>query len=75
MDRLVMESSRKMVWQWSDGRLDNVAMDGLRWTARRNERLGNGRLGDKALDGSAMLRWTACDVRLGDGAMDGSMMS
>ena len=42
--------------QWTVG---NVTMDGSRWTARRNERLGNrwlggGWLGYKALDGSAM---------------------
>jgi hypothetical protein len=41
-------------------------MDGLRWTARKK------RLGDGAMDGKTMLRWTARDGQLG--AMDGLAM-
>jgi len=41
-------------------------MDGLRWTACKK------RLGDGAMDSSAMLQWTACNGQLG--AMNGSAM-
>jgi len=44
-------------WAARDGRwqLDDAAMDGLRWTACEK------RLGDGAMDSSAMLQWTARD--------------
>ena len=74
-----MDSVQKKFWRWSDGRLGDVGMDGLRWTARRNGRLGNGwlgdgRLGDKALDSLAIKRWTALRCRDGQLAMDGLAM-
>jgi hypothetical protein len=49
----MMDSLQKMTWRWSDGRLGDVGMDGLRWTARRNGRLGNGWLGDGRLGNKA----------------------
>jgi hypothetical protein len=64
--------------RWSNGQLRD-AMDGLRWTARRDLAMeqwtarrrdgrraidSSARLGDGAMDGSA-LRWTARDRQLG----------
>ena len=55
-------------WTAHDGRwqLEDAAMDGSRLTAHEKW------LGDGAMDGSAMSRWTARDVQLG--AIDGSAM-
>ena len=63
-----------MAWRWSDGRLGDVAMDGSRWTARRNGWLGNGWLGDKALDSLEIKRWTAWRCRDGQLVMYGFEM-
>jgi hypothetical protein len=55
-------------WTARDGRwqLEDAAMDGSRWTAQEKW------LGDGAMDGLAMLRWTARNGQLG--AMDSSAM-
>jgi hypothetical protein len=39
-----MAMERWTARRWSDGRLDDVAMNSLRWTAQRNGRLDNGQL-------------------------------